>query len=680
MDKIQKGDSLTQSKDLVSENIEKLKELFPEITTEGNIDFDVLKAVLGDYVETDEEYYRFTWAGKSNARREAHKPSTGTLRPAKDESVNWDKTQNLYIEGDNLEVLKLLQKSYANKVKMIYIDPPYNTGKDFVYKDNYKDNLRNYQQITGQVDADGNKLSTNSESEGRYHSNWLNMMYPRLKLARNLLKDDGVIFMSIDDNEVENLKKLGSEIFGEENYIANLAVQLNPRGRNLDKYVAKTHESVLIFSKKIDQENTMVGIEKSGDMVKEYNKEDIKGKYRLTGLRNRNQAFNPITRPNLYYPLYVDPITLKVSVTKDVNHTEETVPMTSEGVKTCWTWGKDKVNNEVELLTAEKMGDEWRIYRKDYLLGNDGKIATSLVKSLWLEKEINNDYGKKSIKSLFNKSIMDFPKSIHLITKLALTGLDTNDIVLDFFSGSATTAHAVMQLNSEDGGNRKHIQVQLPEVIDEKSEAYKAGYKTIAEIGKERIRRAGKKIIEEQKAKLIVQKEKLDKLKEDTKLFKDDEKIAALQKEIDALQSIIDNLDIGFKVFKLDSSNINAWDGNIENLEENLFDAEHNIKADRSEEDILYEILLKYGLDLTLPIEQKQIEGKTVYNVGMGALFICLANGITSKVAEGIGAWKQELQPEICRVIFKDNGFSDVEKTNSTQTLKRFGISEIKSI
>jgi adenine-specific DNA-methyltransferase len=668
MEQIVEGDELTQSLDIVNDNIARMKELFPEVFTEGKINFKVLQDILGDEIETEEEYYRFTWAGKTEARREAHKPSTGTLRPCKDESVNWDTTENLYIEGDNLEVLKLLQKSYNNKVKMIYIDPPYNTGNDFVYKDNYKDNLKNYQEVTGQIDSDGNRLTTNSESDGRYHSNWLNMMYPRLRLARSLLKSDGVIFMSIDDNESYNLKKICDEIFGEHNFIVSFAVQLNPRGRHLDNFVAKTHESILVYGKDASVETTMTGVEKSGNMEEEYGEEDSRGLYRKIGLRNRNQAFNPRTRPTLYFPLYVDPISRSVTLEKNEKYNIEVIPATAEGVQTCWTWGKEKVLKDNHLLIGVPVNDGWQVVRKDYLYDEDGNKSLTLVKSLWIDKEINNDNGKKSIKSLFEKNIMDFPKSPDLIYKLIKSGIiNKSDIILDFFSGSATTAHALMKLNAEDVGNRKFIQVQLPELVSEKHEAFKLGYKTIAEIGKERIRRAGKKILEEQTLKLNALKSKNSLLEEDAI-------------EINNLQSAIDNLDTGFKVFKLDSSNIKGWDGNPYNLEKSLFDSQDNIKTDRSEEDVLFEILLKYGLDLTISIEEKIIEGKKVFNLGFGALFICLADGITSKVAEGIGQWKQQINPETCRAIFKDTGFTDVEKTNAVQTLKRFGIHEIKSI
>jgi len=632
----------TQTLNIIDENIKQLKEIFPEVFREDKVDFDRLQELLGNYVNDSEENYNFTWHGKRRAARLAQTPSTGTLRPCKEESVDFDNTKNLFIEGDNLEVLKLLQKSYHRKVKMIYIDPPYNTGNDFVYEDDFKDGVKHYLEVTNQIDSEGKKFGTNSSSTGRYHTNWLNMMYPRLKLARNLLRDDGVIFISIDDNEQANLKKLCDEVFGEENFVANISVQLNPRGRNLDKFVAKTHEVILVFVKDYMNEKAMFGVEKDGRMVEEYNRSDETGKYRLTGLRNRNQAFNPSTRPKLYYPLYIDESTSRVSIEKNDVNTIEVWPDTPDGIKTCWTWGKDKAVNENHLLVAEKTGEGWRVYRKDYLVDEDGKIATTLVKSLWLEKEINNDYGRKVIKELLGAAVMSFPKAIELIEKLIQIGSRENDLVLDFFAGSGTSSHATMQLNAEDNGNRKCISVQLPELTDEKSEAFKAGYKNIAEIAKERIRRAGKKI------------------KEENPDYKG---------------------DLGFKVLKLDSSNIKTWEAGFDSLKEDLFNAVDYIKQDRSKEDILYELLLKYGLDLTVPIEAKNIAGKTVYSVGLGALIVCLESDIAADVVHGIVELKEQLKPEVTRVVFKDSGFKDdVVKTNALQILKRAGIEDVKSL
>jgi adenine-specific DNA-methyltransferase len=635
-----------ESMDLTGHNLEQLKALFPNVFSEGKIDFNALKAELGESIDESNERYQFTWAGKEQAKRIATTPTLGTLRPAPAESVNWDNTENLYIEGDNLEVLKLLQKSYFGKVKMIYIDPPYNTGKDFVYKDYFKDNLANYQRLTGQKDEEGNPLTTNTDSSGRYHSNWLNMMYPRLKLARNLLKDDGVIFISIDDNESHNLKKICDEIFGEGNFVAQLAVQLNPRGRNLDKFIAKTHESVFIYAKNINVDSTMLGIEKEGSMLEEYNRNDERGRYRLIGLRNRNQAFNPQTRPKLYYPVYVNPKKGNVSLKQNSEYTDEVFPDTPDGIKTCWTWGKEKFVNENNLLTAEQTNDEWRIYRKDYLHDESGKSATTLLKSLWTEKEINNDNGRKEVKDLFDgKSIMDFPKSMSLIEKTLKTGSASNSIVLDFFSGSATTAHAIMQLNAEDNGNRKFIMVQVPEPTNAKSEARKAGYETIAEIGKERIRRAAKKI----------------------------------QKKHTDTQA-----DLGFKVFKLDTSNIKKWQPNQDDLETDLLSAVDNILPDRTSQDLLFEVLIKYGLPLTLPVEQINIHnnGQTyqAWNVANNALIACFDENLTLEAVQAIAALSTPENP-VLRVVFRDTSFqNDITKTNAIQRLKQAGIEDVLSI
>ncbi|OYT15395.1 MAG: site-specific DNA-methyltransferase, partial [Bacteroidetes bacterium 4572_77] len=637
---------------------------FPEILTEGKIDFKILQDVLGNEIEEEDEYYRFTWAGKAQARREAHKPSTGTLRPAKEESVNWDTTQNLYIEGDNLEVLKLLQKSYAGKVKMIYIDPPYNTGKDFVYKDNYKDNLKNYQEITGQIDSDGNKLTSNSESEGRYHSNWLNMIYPRLRLARNLLKDDGIIFISIGEEEISNLRSVSDEIFGSDNFISNIIWQSRTSISN-DQAISMNHNHTLIYCKKIELLNF------GGEPLKqsEYSNpdRDERGPWKLVPI-DANKAGGDTS-----YGI-VNPKT-----------GEEYFPPNGR----IWAFNSLEYkrlfdDNRIKFGKTDDSSPKKKLFLIERLAKGDVKTPSSILLTAGTTKN-----GTTEIMDLFdNKKVFSYPKPSSLIKRLLRYGkINKSDIVLDFFSGSASTAQAIMELNIEDSGKRQYIQVQLPEDLEKSllsadSSSKKAievaisflnrysRPKYLTEIGKERIRRAGKKIIREQN-------EKIEQLKEKAKGKMLQEE--ALQ-EIEQLQTNLNNLDIGFKVFKLDSSNIKGWDGNPNELEQSLFDAVSNIKDDRSEEDVLYEILLKYGLDLTLPIEKKTIEGKTVFNVGYGALFICLADNITSKVAEGIGKWKEELQPEICRVIFKDTGFTDVEKTNSVQTLKRFGITEIKSI
>lgn len=631
MNKITAGHADSQSLDVVTENIEKLKALFPTIVKEGKLDVEELKALLGDYVETSDEFYRFTWAGKAMARQEANKPSTATLRPNKEESKDWDTTENIFIEGDNLEVLKLLQKSYASKVKMIYIDPPYNTGRDFVYKDNYADNLGNYLAITGQTDDEGRKLGTNSDTDGRYHSNWLNMMYPRLKLARNLLKDDGVIFISIDENEVQNLRKICDEIFGEENHICTLVWQSKKGGGSDSKTVVIDHEYVVCFAKN-SSFTTLGVVELTAEPL---DREDKNGKYRRGRELNKWGANSRrADRPTMWFPI-TGP------------NGEEVYPIKNDGEEGCWRFGY------YSMMDFVKNGDI------DFVLRSDGnytayeKIRNEDPRSkpyrTWVTDVNATSEGSIEVRELFEgKKVFDFAKPISLLQRCLAIGTTANDIVLDFFAGSASIVQAIFDLNNNEKKDVKFICVQLPEVTDENSEAYKANYKTIADITKERIRRAGEKIKAEAK----------------TDLFSDPDK----------------KLDIGFKAFKLDSSNINAWDGSIADFERNLFNSADNIKAGRTEEDVLYEILLKNGLDLTLPITTQTIAGKTVYNIGEGALFICLANGITTTVAEGIGKWKETLQPATCKVIFKDNGFTDVEKTNSIQILKRYGIVEVNSI
>jgi adenine-specific DNA-methyltransferase len=642
-----------ETPNITDKNIEAIAKLFPNVITEikdenGNerkaIDFDILKQILLDVlVEDENERYRLDWPGKKASLLKANTPITRTLRPVIKESVDFENTENLYIEGDNFEVLKTLQESYLGKIKMIYIDPPYNTGKDFIYKDNFKISKEEYEKEVGGIDNEGIKLfKENLKTNPQYHSDWLSMMNERLIVAYDLLDDDGVIFISIDDNEVANLRKIGDEIYGEDNFIAQLAVQINPRGRHLDKFVAKTHESVLIFGKNVELHTTMSGAEKEGKMIEEYNRNDEKGKHRVLGLRNRNQAFNNITRPNLYFPIYVNPTNNRVSTTKDDNYIDEVWPNTPNGKKTCWTWGKNKVIADEKLLIAEKTGKEWRVYRKDYLLGESGKQATTLPKSLWIDKEINNDYGRSSIKELFEIAIMDFPKSPGLIKKFITVGLSRDGIILDFFSGSATTAHSVMQLNAEDGGNRKFIMVQLPEKTNEKSEAYKAGYETIAEIGKERIRRAGKKIKKELETK--------------------NNQLKLSEEPVDTSK-----LDIGFRVYQTDSSNMkDVFYHPTELKQEQLSAFESNIKEDRTPEDLLTQVILDLGLELSLSIEKREILGNKIFIVQQNALVACFDDDINFNIVDEIA----KLKP--LKVVFKDASFvDDKDRINVEERFKR---------
>lgn len=629
------------SLDLEKQNIEKIKELFPAAVEEGKINFDMLRTLLGDEVDDSKEKYQFTWNGKSKAIKLAQTPSSATLRPCKEKSKDWATTENLYIEGDNLEVLKQLQKTYYGKIKMIYIDPPYNTGNDFVYRDDFKNSLENYKEQTSQSN------SSNPESNGRFHTDWLNMMYPRILLAKNLLSNNGVLLISIDDNEEVNLQKICNEIFGEQNFVGKFAVQVNPRGRNLDLYIAKTYEPILIYVKTYGNPHSINKIGKDEEMLSEYNREDSKGKYRLIGLRNRNQAFNPITRPNLFYPLFVNPNNGNVSIAKTVDNYIEVLPVASESVSTCWTWSKQKVQDENSLVFAEEGANGWRIYRKDYL--NAGDSSTTLAKSLQLDSEFNNDWGKKRIKQLFDSNIMSFPKSTYLMKRLIEVGTDKESIILDFFSGSSTMADAIIQANNEDGGNRKFIMVQLPELCDEKSEAYKAGFKNICEIGEERIRRAGEQI-----------KSEWVKAHPSDSLFAEDEKFTT---------------DIGFKVFKLDSSNVNEWDNSLELEEKELAERLGEVfKKDRSKEDILYEIMLKYGV-FDKPVEEVAVNGKTMHRVGRRYMIVCLEDEITTEDIKSIA----DLSPKT--VVFKEEGFADDNaKINAIYNLEKAGIEDIKCI
>lgn len=605
---------------IVNEQVKKLAQAFPAAVKDGEVDFDALKEELGLFTEVGPEKYELTWAGKADAKRIAKEDIVGkTLKFIPEDSKNADTTENLYIEGDNLEVLKLLRQNYYGAIKMIYIDPPYNTGNDFIYNDSFNMSREDSDRAEGVIDELGERFTANKNSQNRYHANWLNMMYPRLKIAKDLLTDDGVIFISIDDNEAFNMKLVCDEIFGTGNFVVQLAVQLNPRGRNLDVFVAKTYESVLVYAKNYTESSTITGVEKEGKMVDEYNKEDERGKYRAIGLRNRNQAFNPITRPNLYYPLYVCAKTQRVSVEHNEEYTDEVFPDAPDGTKTCWTWAKSKVEQENELIIAERMGDEWRIFRKDYFLKN-GEVATTLVKSLWTDNTINNDYGKKAIKELFGSNVMSFPKSPDLLKKMVKIGTERDSFVLDFFSGSSTTAQSVLELNAEDGGNRKFVMVQLPEKCDEASEAYKTGLRTICEIGKERIRRAGDKIKSEHP---------------------------------DA------DIDIGFKVFKVADTNI-KWNSLMDKGQLDVSQIEStpdlmDFMPNTKDIDVVYELMLRQrDVALSETMELLTDIGSRTY-LYASSFLVCLETEVTETLVEKIAA----IDPLPIKFIFRDSAFKD---------------------
>jgi len=627
------------SLDLEKLNVEKIKELFPNVVTEGKIDFDKLKIILGDQLDDRVEKYQFTWNGKSNTIKLAQSPSTGTLIPSKDDSKNWNTTENLYIEGDNLEVLKQLQKTYYGKIKMIYIDPPYNTGGDFVYKDDFKDNIKNYKDQTKQNNR------ANPETNGRYHTDWLNMMYSRLMLAKNLLTQNGVIFISIDDNEDENLSKICNEIFGDNNFIGKFVVNSTPNARDYG-HIGKMHEYVLFYSKSIEHTTTSM----IADLDRNFKYTDNRGGFNIHPLYNSNVAFTNKNRPNLYYPFYVyideqEDDFYRIGLDKKANSIEVYPPKSvKDNVQFVWRWGKEKASQNLNTeIIGYKVNDEYRIVQKM-------RHSEKLIRSLLVDTKYSSRRGTAEVEKIFQNKLFSFPKPIGLLYDLIIAGSEHDSIILDFFSGSSTTAHAVMQLNAEDGGNRKFIMVQLPELTDVTSEAYKAGYKNICEIGKERIRRAGEQI----KQDLIDKKNKAGLL--------DD--------------NIVDpeTFDNGFKVFKLESTNIIPWDGTIKFDEDTIFSQTEVIKEDRTSLDVLYEIMLKYGV-FDKPVEEIMVNGKTMYSIAKGYLIVCLDNNISLEDVKEIG----KLKPR--NVIFKESGFrNDNDKINATYTLEKLGVEEVKSI
>jgi adenine-specific DNA-methyltransferase len=571
-------DLMPETPDLKAERVAKLKELFPDLfTDEGRLDPRELEKLIDPSSASETERYEFRWFGKSQARRDAFTPSRATLAFDEARSCRPQAAENLIIEGENLEVLKLLLCAYREAVKCIYIDPPYNTGKDFVYSDNYTEDRKPYWELTG-VTQEGIRIDTRTDADGRFHSNWLNMMYSRLLVARQLLRPDGAIFISIDDHEAHNLRRLCDEVFGEENFVGQIAAQLNPRGRHLDRFLAQTHEYIVVYCKDADSAE-LSGIEKDERMLSEYHKEDEQGKYRELELRNRNPAFNKRTRPNLYYPIYANEESREVSLEKNGIYTVEIFPTNSEGEESCWTWGVTKFIENRRLLRARKTTDgNWRVFRKDYLLDDNGERATTLPKSLWTNKEFNNDHGKRAIKRLFdNARPFDFPKSVDLIKRVIQIASAKEGIILDFFSGSGVTGQAVMEINEEDDGNRKFILAQLPELTDEKSEAHKAGYKKISDITIERNRRVVESIIAQ-------------KRQQNPQLF-------ARANEQDTLKGL------GFKVFRLEKSCFPRADWspdparteaeNVRTLKQYITDKEAQLNLSFDRDKLLTEILLK---------------------------------------------------------------------------------------
>ena len=649
------------SLDGVQRNIELIGKLFPNAITEVKrngkvehaIDFDVLRQELSDsIVEGREERYQFTWPDKKKAMLAANAPITATLRPVVADSVGKDGTpggfdsENLYIEGDNLEVLKLLQETYLGKVKMIYIDPPYNTGNDFVYEDDFAQSAADYMDNSGQYDEEGNRMVTNTESNGRFHTDWLNMIYPRLKLAKDLLAEDGVIFISIDDNEIENSLKVCSEVFGKENYLACFPRVTKKAGKTTEA-IARNHDYLLSYAKSSAVKlylpsHTDDGFKFSDEFI------DTRGKYKL------NQTLD---YDSLQYSASLDyPITVKGKTFYPGQSYEKYLErQKGNHARADWAWRWSKELFEFGLkngfIVIKDYESHSRIYTKTYQnckivkKGNGFQLEymerTKAISTLeFIENEYSNDNSKKNITQVFDAAVFDYSKPVELLKTITSYATSTSDVVLDFFSGSATTAHAVMKLNAEDGGHRKFIMVQLPEKTDEKSEAYKAGYKNICEIGKERIRRAGRKI------------------KED----------AGLTAPVD--------LDIGFRCLRLDSSNMeNVYYTPEEISQQDMFSLVDNVKSDRTPEDLLFQVMLDLGVLLSSPIEVKEIAGKKVFNVADGFLLACFDHDVTEETVKAIAQMKPYY------AVFRDSSMAnDSVATNFDQIFETYSPETVRKV
>lgn len=689
--------------DLEKVNIERLKEIFPECVTDGKVNFDVLRTILGDDVETSGEKYSFNWVGKSDAMKIALMPSTGTLRPCKDKSKDWDKTENLYIEGDNLEVLKILEKTYHNKIKMIYIDPPYNTGNDFVYHDDFHDNVQNY------LDNSSQAFRTNPETAGRFHTDWLNMLYPRLKIARELLTDDGIIFISIDDNEVCNLKKICDEIFGATNFIAQIVIDGTPK--NDPKIISTAHEYCLVYVKDYEKAKEgkwgvynfiykeLLDIVASASSYKEA-EDNVRKYYKANRLTDDNISnYNRVDEKGLFR---IGPIDDPQSGgARDVRYN----PFTGDALKTPnrgWgcsieTWNEWVKNGEILFPDDNSK----LCSRKVYISADKLDLLRAYFK-MQIRKDTD------MLKELFGKKVFSFPKPVELIKSFIDSSVKKHDIVLDFFSGSGTTAHAVMQLNAEriyenKYGQVKFILVQLQEDLYKNLACAKGNREkqtcqnaidfclenelepVLTSIGEERIRRSGEKIKEALRDNATGISMLAKGVKTQKSIVNDDGKTVAqisITGMFDAPENVdevnnemADKIDVGFKVFKLDSTNIKPWDATIKYDETTLYDLQDSVvKEDRSNLDIAYEVMLKYGI-FNMPLEEKEVNGKTVYSVGEGYMIISLNDEITTEDVAAIAA----LNPKA--VVFKESGFvNDNAKMNADYTFKRLGIDNVKCI
>ena len=638
-----------QSADGAQLNLDALYQIAPSCFTEAKdpktgkikrvVNFDVLRQLLGDdTVEDAIEAYEFNWVGKQEARAEVLRPINKTLRPVKEDSVDWDNTQNLYIEGDNLEVLKLLQKSYLGKVKMIYIDPPYNTGKNLIYKNDFSVSEKEFLLKSGVIDEYNNRLVTNTQANGRFHSDWCSMIYSRLLVCRSMLTKGGIICLTIDDSEIENVTAIMNEVFGEVNHLATIVVKNNPSGRSTTKGASISHEYALFYG--ADEDTTLGRLPRNDAQIARYKEKDEIGAFEWVNFRKHGGYKEDA--PSMYYPIYVRKDCSSFRIPKlewndaqkeykilELPESDEiiTLPIDEQGRPRRWKWGLDRaLSSKSEMMAKKDRSGEPTVYIKARM-NDEGMLPLTV----WDDKLYSStEYGANLLKKMFNASYFDYPKSLYaVIDSLKIGNLDKDTIVLDFFSGSATTAHATMQLNAEDGGNRKYICVQIPEKTDSDGEAYKAGYKTICDIAKERIRRAGKKIKEEHpEAK---------------------------------------DLDTGFRVFRVDESNFENVERTPKEYNQDQLDLFlNNVKSDRDDLDLLFGCMLDWGVKLSLPMSSEEVDGKVIYTVNDGDLVACFADKVTDSVVKAM-AEKQPL-----RVIFRDSCFEqDADKINIYETFKQ---------
>lgn len=598
-----------------------LRELFPDVMRENKIDVEALRRSLGDWVDPGPERFGLTWPGKAECMRVIQEPSIGTLVPRPDESVDWDTTQNVIIEGENLEVLKLLQKAYYGKVKLIYIDPPYNTGKEFIYPDNFKEGLADYLRYSGQIDEEGFKLSANAETDGRYHSKWLSMIYPRLFLARNLLSEGGVIFVSIDDHEMHNLRAVMNEIFGEENFLGCVTVISNLKGRSDDRYFATAHNYLLAFQRGAFQPR---GVPLPDSYFDDYPETDANGRaYRLQGLRKRGSNARREDRPSMFYPFYADPATGEVALAPSESKEAKILPVLSDGSDGRWRWGRATATTRLEELRARQVGPDkrWDVFQIDWA-DRDGAEKRVTPKTVWMGSEFANETGTLEVKSLLGKGVFDNPKPTGLIRQILEYSVGPDDLVLDFFAGSGTVGQAVLEANEEDAGRRQFVLIQLPEEMSAQ------GYTSIAEVTRARVERA-----------------------------------AAVVSE----SLLAEGGDNGFRAFRLTASNFTVWNASPDSdCDTQLTISVDHVKAGATEDAMFTELLLKAGFPLTSPVEQVTFAGVPGYSVSDGALLVCLSDALTIEAFEAMVA----TEPAMILVLDAGFGGSDELKVNALQTVR----------